>query len=512
MRMDSWPALVSVAMTSSGLITSTSWLVSMSAAVTMPGPFLVRVRSISSRWCIFMASCLRLSRTSTTSSCTPSMLVYSWSTPSISASTTAQPGMEDKRIRLRALPNVWPKPRSSGSMVTLARVRLSGWTLTTRGRKNSLTDACMGFSASQLLGIELDDQVFVDVGQDVVTVGQLLQHAAHLGLIHFDPFGESGFPCQLDGILHPQLLLGLLTDRDLVPRGDLVGRNIHHLAIHRDALVAHELARFGAGGCKTHPVADIVQAAFEQLQQVLTSGALLLGGPLVIVAELPFEHAVHPAQLLLFAQLQAVVGNARATLRRPAGRHLEFALGLKRPDAALQEQVGALATGELALRSQVSSHSIKSLCGSDPALLGRPAAVVGDRGHVLDVRDTEAHGVERTDGRLASWSGALDANFHVLHAVFRCGSAGLFGSDLRRERRALARTAEAAAARRRPGQGIALAVGDRDDRVVEGGMDMRNRIHDLLLDLLAYLGGLLGHSFETLAFAWVPLARRLVIS
>ena len=43
---------------------------------------------------------------STTSSCTPSMLVYSCSTPSISTSVTAAPGMEESNTRRSALPKV----------------------------------------------------------------------------------------------------------------------------------------------------------------------------------------------------------------------------------------------------------------------------------------------------------------------------------------------------------------------------------------------------------------------
>jgi hypothetical protein len=70
-----------------------------------------------------IATSFRFSRMSTTSSCTPSMLVYSWSTPSISTSVTALPGMDDSSTRRSALPSVWPKPRSNGSIVILRVTR-----------------------------------------------------------------------------------------------------------------------------------------------------------------------------------------------------------------------------------------------------------------------------------------------------------------------------------------------------------------------------------------------------
>ncbi len=82
---------------------------------------------------------------STTSSCTPSMAVYSCSTPSISISVMAAPGKEDSSTRRKALPNVWPKPRSNGSITMRAWRVDTGCTLTTRGFKNSLIDPCMEY-------------------------------------------------------------------------------------------------------------------------------------------------------------------------------------------------------------------------------------------------------------------------------------------------------------------------------------------------------------------------------
>src|SRR5437016_848369 len=85
----------------------------------------------------------RFSRTSTTSSCTPSMLVYSCSTPSISTSVIALPGIDDSSTRRSAFPSVWPKPRSNGSITTRAWRGATGCTFTTRGLRNSLTEPCI---------------------------------------------------------------------------------------------------------------------------------------------------------------------------------------------------------------------------------------------------------------------------------------------------------------------------------------------------------------------------------
>src|SRR2546429_5061057 len=56
------------------------------------------------------------------------------------------------------------------------------------------------------------------------------------------------------------------------------------------------------------------------------------------VTELPLEHSVHAPQLLLLAQLQAVVGQARAALTLEAARrHGELALVLERSEEHTSE-------------------------------------------------------------------------------------------------------------------------------------------------------------------------------
>src|SRR5690606_21320793 len=83
---------------------------------------------------------------------------------------------------------------------------------------------------------------------------------------------------------------------------------------------------------------------------------------------------------------------------------------------------------------------------------------------------------------------ALDAHFQRLHAVVQRILARLLGGDLGCERGRLARAAETRAARGRPRQRVALAVGDRDDGVVERSVDVRDAVGDDALDLLLLLG------------------------
>src|SRR5688572_20195987 len=129
------------------------------------------------------------------------------------------------------------------------------------------------------------------------------------------------------------------------------------------------------------------------------------------------------------------------------------------------------------------------LSTSDAPLLGRSATVVRDRRHVGDARDLQAAGVQRADRGLASRARAAHADLDGPEAVLLRRDPRLLGRDLRGERRALARAAEARPARGRPGEGVALAVGDRDDRVIERGVDVRDAVGNLALGFLARLGG-----------------------
>src|SRR3954451_17559850 len=124
---------------------------------------------------------------------------------------------------------------------------------------------------------------------------------------------------------------------------------------------------------------------------------------------------------------------------------------------------------------------------SDPAPLGRPAAVVGLRGDVGDGADLEAGGGEGTDRGLAARTPAPHEDVDLLHAVLLRLAGAVLGGHLRRERRRLARALEPDVPGRGPADHVALRVGDRHDRVVEGALDVRLAVRDVLLFLAADL-------------------------
>src|SRR5579862_780312 len=110
---------------------------------------------------------------------------------------------------------------------------------------------------------------------------------------------------------------------------------------------------------------------------------------------------------------------------------------------------------------------------SHAAALGRAAAVVRDRRYVADRGDRKADRLQRPEGRFAPRTRALDLDVEGAHAVLHGLLAGILGGDLRGVGGRFARALEALAARGRPGNRVALGIGDRDHRVVEARADMR---------------------------------------
>src|SRR6185437_5916038 len=110
-------------------------------------------------------------------------------------------------------------------------------------------------------------------------------------------------------------------------------------------------------------------------------------------------------------------------------------------------------------------------------------SVVRLRGDVLDARDLEPGGLQRTDRGLAAGAGALDVDLDFLEALLETLAGGGVRGHLGGERRRLARALEARAAGRLPGDDVARGVGERDDRVVERRLDVGLADRDVLFRL-----------------------------
>src|SRR5688572_6896551 len=428
---------------------------------------------------------------------------------------TAVPSIEESSTRRRPLPMVLPKPCSNGSITkrpySPVKVSASGRTLlgSSKLRQRILMKVFLsrsgglssrararprpgrGGRCARSLGAQLDDQLLLDRMDDVLAprraddadgerVAVDLEPGRHgVRLVDFQRFGHLG------------------ADRLALARGDLVARahlergHVDPAAVDGEVPVVDELARVVARQREPGSQHHVVEPALEQRHQVLAGVALEALGLVEVLHELAFLHAVDALELLLLAQVHAVVGDLGALLGVDAGRIVAPLLGALVGEAALplEEELHALPAAELALVGDVTGHM--RWCLLDAALLARPAAVVGQRRHVLDRADGQAGGGQRADGRLAARAGAAHAHLHFLEAVAHGAVGGVLGGALRGEGRALARALEAGVARRAGGQRVAARAGDGDVRVVERRLDVGDAPRDVLAQLA--LGGCLAH-------------------
>src|SRR3954471_4327471 len=112
---------------------------------------------------------------------------------------------------------------------------------------------------------------------------------------------------------------------------------------------------------------------------------------------------------------------------------------------------------------------------------------MGDGGVVFDGGDAEARGDDAVDGRFPARARAADADLDLAHAdlagLLPGGLAGPGGG----EGGALAGALEADGAGRVPAHGLAVHVGDGDQGVVLGRLDVGDAADDVLADLLDLL-------------------------
>src|SRR4051794_16215203 len=141
---------------------------------------------------------------------------------------------------------------------------------------------------------------------------------------------------------------------------------------------------------------------------------------------------------------------------------------------------------------------------SDPPPLPGAAAVVCLRGDVPHAGDLEAGGLQRADRGLTARARALDEDLDLLHALLDALAGGRVGGDLCGEGSRLAGALEAGAAGGLPGDDVALAVGEGDDRVVEAGLDVRLADGDVLLDAAAAALGTAGSGAHFLPAFFLP--------
>src|ERR1700722_2108602 len=135
-----------------------------------------------------------------------------------------------------------------------------------------------------------------------------------------------------------------------------------------------------------------------------------------------------------------------------------------------------------------SAPVYRAMCvaySSDPAPLGRAAAVVRNRGDVLNGTDLKAGRLQRPDGGLTARARTLHEHVDLAHAMLHRPARSGLGGHLGGERSGFTRSLEPDLPGRGPGDDAAAGIGDRHDGVVEGALDVRMAMRDVLAFLPA---------------------------
>ena len=109
-----------------------------------------------------------------------------------------------------------------------------------------------------------------------------------------------------------------------------------------------------------------------------------------------------------------------------------------------------------------------------------------NRCDILNILNTESQSIQGTNSRLAAGAWPTNANVNIFDTELERGFAGLVRRNLGCKRCRFTRSTETTTAGRCPREGITLAIGNRDDRVIEGSMDVRYRVNHVLFNLLLF--------------------------
>src|SRR5262245_44067443 len=302
----------------------------------------------------------------------------------------AAPCSEDRRMRRRLLPMVMPKPRSSGSHENLpySGDSVSRSTSSVRGRIRSrqflvayagrllCVDVAILDPPAFLLRVQLDDELLADRHREVLAVRVSLHAALEVFLVDLEPLRD---PAPLDArqrVDDARDLAARLLDLDHVARAHQVRRDVDLAAVDAEVTVPGELARLGVIGGESHPVDDVVQPALEQDEQVVAGHSLHAQGLVVVTTELALGNPVDALDLLLLAQLLAIVGLLAATrlsvLTRCVGAPLDATL-VGVAAVAFQEQLHLFAPAQPADRANIASHLKLSVVSAGGSRCGESA-------------------------------------------------------------------------------------------------------------------------------------------
>src|SRR5688572_19668041 len=213
---------------------------------------------------------------------------------------------------------------------------------------------------SWLPRVVLDHELLVEIERHLVAAGRGDDGAGQLRGVDGQPLRRLVIAEGLLRDLERLAIAPVLPDLELVARLELVRRDVRRDAVHGEVAMVDELSCGGPGRREAGPVDDVIEAQLERAEQVLAGHARAVLRGDEVVPELALEQAVGLADLLLLAQLQAVLADlapADAVLTGRRWSALEGAF-LRVAARALQEELGALTAADATDGFGVASHMV----------------------------------------------------------------------------------------------------------------------------------------------------------
>src|SRR6476661_7249390 len=121
-----------------------------------------------------------------------------------------------------------------------------------------------------LLGVVLHDELLLDRDVDLCPDRQLVDEDAHPRGDGLEPRGDDPLAVGLTRHDERGRLEGLLPHVDDIVRGHLEGRDVHLAAVDDEVAVHDQLPGVAAGPREAGAVDDVVEAALQQLEDVVT--------------------------------------------------------------------------------------------------------------------------------------------------------------------------------------------------------------------------------------------------
>src|SRR5690606_5385579 len=188
---------------------------------------------------------------------------------------------------------------------------------------------------------------------------QLVDRAAEVLLVERDPLRHAATVDGSERLVDADDLLRRLLHLHDIARANEVRRDVDLLAVDREVAMANELTRLGVIAREAHTVDDVVEATLEELDQRVTGDAGLLERLVVVAAELALRDAVDALDLLLLAQLLAVVRALAATVLAVLPRRVRTTLVaalVRVATLSLEEELHVFTPAEPTNCNSVTSH------------------------------------------------------------------------------------------------------------------------------------------------------------